>query len=749
MPDPADLPAELFGIVLSLALGDGADTQRLCGLTLLNRRWHTALLGRIYHEWTYNGARQPFLTLLKFVRTIRKDAGIAALVRTLNVGNWGFYPRAVVGGPPHPIQLPPDEIEWMRIAIHETGLGELENDILESLSLRDRRPLMAILLASVPNVSTVYAHIPRSDPVLGTVLKRALREQHSGSLRQLKELYLFSEVPVLVERNSGSECRMRASSPDEQPDDRLAYFRLDYLWPVFYLPKVRNLLLYDLDPTKAAEYLGQHDAESHVENLYLVGYGPKGIFTFPDFQALTSRMKRLKSLSLHNPEDHGLSKLSNSEMWECLQKHKDSLEAVDISRPALMFEMGHFGLCHDFTYLTNLKIHPDMLLGGCLGSPLAPFHLRETLPKTIQNLTLYGSEGYLAIPDILDQLQGLLDGGFPSLRSVTLEKVDVIMINDRDMKKPYQRLKEHYTNKGISFQIKEGGQLSGGGRQEELWAKTIYMQRDGCHRCMMAWDYPRKLGNSGELLLCSAEEEVSDSDYDGSDSEDEYGPHQSGTLEYHTVPFTDHRGLTAYMAFENLGAFPLPPLFSFAIYFTHPAVTPENADVLGLFKEIQTCNRDSFDVRFDTYFIPSAAYEDCIQHYRDEKARRGIYTDQVRMFKQCDRDEVHPLPGTASQIPGMVKKYHGADQVLFVCSEKDWKEGQKTLTVLKFGRSSKTDPAPSFRVQEDRPMTQQSPASQLASTTPVDEEMFDMAHRDRDIFLGTWQKATSRGWTGW
>lgn len=755
MPDPAELPPEIFDIVLNLAVCDKSDPQHLCNLSLLNHRWHTALLGHIYNEWTYNGARQPFMTLFKFVRTICKDAQIARLVQTLNVGNWGFYPRAVFGGPPRLIEIPPDEREWIQRAIHDTGLGDLEDSIFESLSQRDRRPLMAMLLASVPNLSTLYAHVPRSDPILGAVLARKLQDQTCGPLHELKELYLFSEYPVLVERNGGCGHGLCESSPDEKPGDRLPYFKLDYLWPVFYLSKVQNLLLYNLDPSKTTEYLGQHNAESHVENLYLVGYDPKGVFKIPDFQALISRTGKLKSLSLYNPEEYDLSELSNSEMWECLQKHKNSLKALDIYRAAPMFGMGHFGFFHDFTSLTDLRIHLDMLLGGCLGSPLAPFRLQETLPESIQNLTLHGDQGYLTIPDIPDQLQNLLDGSFPSLRSITLEKANPVIINNTaEIQKPYQRLKELCTDKGIAFQVKEGNQLPRGGKQEELWAKTIYMQREGWDRCIMAWDYPRKLGDSEELLLCSAElEEAKCSDEgDDWDSEDEYGPHNSGIVGFHTIPFTDHRGSTAYMVFMNLEAFPLPPLFSFAIYFTHPAVTPDNSDALGLFKEIKAYNEDGFDVRFDTYFLPSATNEDCIQHYHDEKARRGIYTDQVRMFKQCNRDEVHPLPGTASQIPGMAKKYHDADQVLFICSDKDWQEGQKVLTVLKFGScSSNASTTSAFQVEEDRPITQESPAYHLNTTSgpPVEEEMFDMAHRDRDIFLGTWQKATSRGWTGW
>ncbi|KAJ5468792.1 hypothetical protein N7475_006544 [Penicillium sp. IBT 31633x] len=757
MPDPAELPAELFCAILNVALHNESNIRHFCNLALLNYKWHAALLGRIYNEWTYNGAREPFMTLLKFLRTIRNSAHIAALVQTLNVGNWGFYPGAVAGRLPSLIKLPPGETEWIRRAIHDTGLGELEDTIFQSLSQRDRRPLMAILLASVPNLAALYAHVPRSDPILEVVLERALKEDASSPLHRLKELYLFAEVPVPTRKSDGSGENSRESSVDNDVDSRLPHFKLDYLWPVFYLPKLRSLLLYDLDPTKAAEYLGQHDAEAYVEDLCLVGYGMKGIFTIPDFQALLTRT-RLRSFSMYNPEEnYEISKLSFPHMWDCLQKHKNTLQVVDIYRPTSLFEMGHFGLFRDFTSLKDLRIHIEMLLGGCPESPPAPFRLRETLPSTIQDLTLYGEPGYHVVPDMPEQLQELLDSGFPYLRSITLELVDPVARRNGERKGPYKRLGELCADKGIVFQVENIEQLSRGGRREELWEKSIYMQEDGRDRSMTASDFPNKFKDPEELLLRSAEEEANAAAEDGdeySDSEDEYGPYNTGRVEIYTIPFTDHRGATAHMVFWNLESFPLPPLFSFAIYFTHPDVTPEHTDVVGFFKEIHACNPDGFDVRFDNYHLPSATYEDCIQHYQEEKASRGSYMGQVQMLKQADRDEIHPLPEQPAKIPGMVRKYHRTGQVLFICSDKDWREGRHALTVLKFGRSShstNTDSTPEFTIEEDRPMTQQSPAYDLTSPSarPVEDEMFFLAHRDRDLYLTPWQKATSRGWKGW
>lgn len=138
--------------------------------SLLSRKWHAALLARIYSEWTYNGARQPFMTLWKFLMTVLSNAHLAALVRTLNIGNWGFYPSAALKRG-QDLQLPPEELKLVSNAIHNGGIQHLEASIVrESLPRRDRRPLMALLLTCLPNLSTVYAHVPSCDPVLGTVI---------------------------------------------------------------------------------------------------------------------------------------------------------------------------------------------------------------------------------------------------------------------------------------------------------------------------------------------------------------------------------------------------------------------------------------------------------------------------------------------------------------------------------------------------------------------------------------------------
>lgn len=71
------------------------------------------------------------MTLWKFLVTIRQSPNLAALVRTLNVGNWGFFPRPDSGKDVQ-LQLPDSELELIRIAIREAGISDLEDEIVRS-----------------------------------------------------------------------------------------------------------------------------------------------------------------------------------------------------------------------------------------------------------------------------------------------------------------------------------------------------------------------------------------------------------------------------------------------------------------------------------------------------------------------------------------------------------------------------------------------------------------------------------------
>ena len=105
-------------------------------------------------------------------------------------------------------------------------------------------------------------------------------------------------------------------------------------------------------------------------------------------------------------------------------------------------------------------------------------------------------------------------------------------------------------------------------------------------------------------------------------------------VKIHVIPFTDHSGREALMVFDGWVSCPLPQLFSFAIYFTQ--MTVETVKPVELLKAIKRGSPlgSSNAIRLELYFLPtsdvdSSADDDCIAHYRKEKAARGDYTRQI------------------------------------------------------------------------------------------------------------------------
>lgn len=407
---------------------------------------------------------------------------------------------------------------------------------------------------------------------------------------------------------------------------------------------------------------------SRLGSLYLICESESSsTSTVADIQALIALPEALKSFSFYFGDGpNSATIISNTEIWDSLQKHRRSLESIDIYRRAPYaihrIENGHFGLVYGFTRLKHLCVQEAMPLGGC-DSPRASFRLIDTLPSAIQSLTIYGEHGYNFMADLPTQLQELVAGDFPFLNSIVLVELENFRDDKEELQRQYQPLEQACTEKRISFRIEKADQFSirkedhraDSGQRREGWAKTLCMEADGQDRNTYA-GAPRYFQGYPELVLGPA-----DSIYDDEedfDSEDEYGRYGSQTLKTHTIAFTDQAGKTANMVFMNSKDTPLPPLFSFSIYFTRVRASPEHMDMASLHEEVSSGFEN--EVRLDLHLLPGGNYEDCISHYQGEKAARGSYKRQIERFQQWKR-EVHPLPRTSGpQLPGMVIQYREA-----------------------------------------------------------------------------------------
>jgi hypothetical protein len=248
----------------------------------------------------------------------------------------------------------------------------------------------------------------------------------------------------------------------------------------------------------------------------------------------------------------------------------------------------------------------------------------------------------------------------------------------------------------------------------------------------------------------------------------------------HVIPFTDHSGRSALMVFDSWVSCPLPPLFSFAIYFTHPGVTVSTVAPVSILEAIKrkTPFNSSCPIRLDLYFLPApdvdSSDDKCIAHYRREEAARGNYTVQIQDLESVthDDDEEQQQGGAsghgndkARQLPGLVPSYidrsssdyyHG---MIFRYPGADWCTDKRLVRRIYFDRISPEEYA---RVTEGNdefhrlpPVYVSSMPFQESDTNEVGDRfvgmaMFDAANaRMEDETIDPWQEARERGWKSW
>lgn len=461
MPNPVDLPLELFNEVVDHTIDGRNDVKSLCDLSLVDYQWHAALNTRIYSTWLYDGYRCSISSLWKFLRTILCNRRIANEVRTLQIRNWSF---GFVHGR-NRVFFSEDDFELVRNAIYKAGIQQLEWSFMEALRKTDPRPLMALLLTSLPNLTTLYAHLPETDIFLAEVLKRALEGQKDKSQNQSPPLQNLREAHLASVWNYREDWRAR---------DKYT-LKLGHLWPVFQLPTIRKLSVFDFDPLGASIRFGNIAKASGITDLTIVLHGDS-MLAASDALALLALPKALISLSIYLNDCDLLKRdpkqFSNAGIWKGLGQHQSSVEHLDIYRdctgcgpPVHSPKNSYLGSLHAFRRLKSLRIQPEVLLGGCCGNDMAPFSLRDTLPPNLESLTIYGDEGLALNKSLGEQLQEVLTStNFPGLNHVILEETfnDIRCYID-PAHPPHEEVKRVCRERGVHFETKRGHSLSKGG----------------------------------------------------------------------------------------------------------------------------------------------------------------------------------------------------------------------------------------------------------------------------------------------
>jgi hypothetical protein len=245
--------------------------------------------------------------------------------------------------------------------------------------------------------------------------------------------------------------------------------------------------------------------------------------------------------------------------------------------------------------------------------------------------------------------------------------------------------------------------------------------------------------------------------------------------EKHLILFTDHSGRPARVVFHGLEIQPLlPQLFMLAIYFTHADATPDNVDMKGLLDAVRFNKNYPPNFRLELFFLPGATEDDCIAHYRGEKAARGTYDAQIdaldnpattTTFTTMDSP---PTAGTIPEggsLPGMVPSYAGGeyvcfDELLFICPEKNWSDGDQAMWRIRFDH---VGPERYKMIFEGLLELEETPPSKSANWIPINdkspsyceydptvsETIFDAVHAQDETTGVPFDQASESGWVCW
>ncbi|KAI4161039.1 MAG: hypothetical protein LQ342_005202 [Letrouitia transgressa] len=430
MPDPAGLPLELFDKILDNILTRSPavyscrhhNIKQLYAFSLFNRTWHERSTPKLYSRWTYHGRIHSFLRLWKFLCTIVSNTRIARLVRTLDIREWDpdpLYAEKVCcyDG------FPAEDVKLVCNALHLADISAMEHTVLQALHQNDRRPLVALLMTCLPQLTKLNVVVQDIDKCFTQVLNLALRNEGSDQSKRRA----FQNL---------REASFR--TPGQYEPTYLNRLFAEDLWPIYRLPNIRKLSISDLVSDEGvADHPNDVARTSPITHLKLAHRG-RPCFTLATAQTLLTLPRTLVYLSLYfNEKDlipSTTNPVSNAELWKMLVFYQNSIEFLDIYRDTRGFNPpvhkstnSHMGLLHGFKHLKTLYIQPEVLLGGFSSGEKASFCLGDTFPQALESLIFYGDE-YLANNRELERqlAEVVYDSQFSHLESIILEDFDGI-----------------------------------------------------------------------------------------------------------------------------------------------------------------------------------------------------------------------------------------------------------------------------------------------------------------------------------
>lgn len=249
-----------------------------------------------------------------------------------------------------------------------------------------------------------------------------------------------------------------------------------------------------------------------------------------------------------------------------------------------------------------------------------------------------------------------------------------------------------------------------------------------------------------------------------------FGPRGPQICRTYVNSFQDHAGRPALTVFESSS--PLPFLYSFSIYFTHPDAFPGNCHAAELYHTITQgplYGSNAVEFRLDLYFVPNGSQENCMKHDRGEKSARGSFWAQVDAVGRDERPS-----DDKTKMPGLVPSYahekirYRYHSLIYICDEADWRGGDQIMKCVEFDPLSREDYEKFSKDPEDprepdvlpdmqvkvEAVSESSPGYGRKLPAPrfsVGSMEYFMWERvpQQEFGQDAWQEARNRGWTAW
>lgn len=213
-------------------------------LLQVSKRFYHITIPQIYSSWSYFGQnhQHSFKSLHCFLRTILQDQSLASQVQTLDIRDWKVDDPWGLPSPPTPRdtvnEIYDQDIELFCGAVRSLGLEHDLQYFKRYLRRRDEDILLAILIAKLPNLKTLYMTMPARALAIQSIVRGLSERSTPGVLENLERMCVCSGPNTGVSIQSDCKLPFGARLIDQRPKLMAISISTSNILPLFSKSKV-------------------------------------------------------------------------------------------------------------------------------------------------------------------------------------------------------------------------------------------------------------------------------------------------------------------------------------------------------------------------------------------------------------------------------------------------------------------------------------------------------------------------------